>query len=159
MQIKSDALRFPRRHADDEDLRDLQYSLKRDELVDELEFNETDPVIEVRFGPSSSKYMPNAKREALHRSKKDEKTEYEKLFWREDDEDTGHLFVTREAIAANQVWEFVENWKSAEIRINGERATETRLESMIRRQAPVWAWILVIIIMLIAAFFEFVASL
>lgn len=79
LEVKSNLLDYRRSNAAEEDLRELEYEIKRKELVESIDFDESDQVIEVRFGPSSSKYIRNAVGKPSQYALDHEKSEYRKL--------------------------------------------------------------------------------
>lgn len=154
MKLESDLLDYPRQAADEEDLRELNWRLKRREAVQKSDFNESDHVIEVRFGPTSSGRAQKAAEKASDQVGSKTKSFYQRLDWLEDDlQNTGHLLVTRNATSAESVWEIVKNWKNAELRIDGNLATENKLKSLKRNEGAGCVWGLAIVLLLISIFF------
>lgn len=144
----------PSSRADGEDLRRVEQKQRKKELVNQIDTNGSEPLVEIRFGPSSSKYADKAVQKAMHSDSQNEDTGYQKVTKGVyDNNKAEHLLVTKDASAAYSVYDVVSNWKNSEIRIDGQRATEGKLKKLAQGPVPLWVWIFVAVLFALSFLF------
>lgn len=157
MKVEGEGI-IPDPNAGIKDIREIEQKQRKEEIIDKIDTSGSSPVVEVRFGPSSSKYADKAVEEARHLSSKNDNTEYQRVKKGVyDNKKAKHMLVTKNATAAYNLYDTVEGWKNSEIWIGGQRATKEKLGSLSRKQTPfsvtLFMWLLVAILFALSFLF------